>query len=264
MIVDIGQTKSKCTAIEVANFLDKLLIDSADPMDKSLNGLQVDAGATVTKVGVAVDSCLSTFELAKEKGCQMVITHHGLYWSGGEHRIIGLMGDRGSYLIRNNISLWSCHIPIDRHPKFGNNAGLADIVGIDNRQGFSDYHGSPIGLYGQIKNKKSINEIALGLSESLPSCNPLLWDFGCDDIQTIGIVSGGGAFAIEDAKKLNLDLLITGEVGHSDFHTAKEHKINVISAGHWATETVGIKLVGDEITKRLGIETQFISVPTGM
>lgn len=264
MSKESGDEIKRIAPIELAGFLDDLLSDSSDPLDGSLNGLQVNSGGDVSKVGIAVDACLQAFQIASDRNCQMVIAHHGLYWSKGEHRIIGMMGERISFLIRNNISLWACHIPVDRHGEYGNNAGLAKILGINEPKGFSDYHDQPIGLWGQLEREMSINEVAMLLSNKLPHCSPLIWDFGAESIKSIGIVSGGGSFAIPDAKALDLDLLVTGEVGHSDYHVAKECMINVVAAGHWATETVGIRIIGDEIERQLGIGTEFISVPTGL
>jgi dinuclear metal center YbgI/SA1388 family protein len=259
-----GNEIKTITPFELASFLDGLLSESSDPMDSSLNGLQVNSDKAISKVAVAVDACLQAFQVAREMDCQMVIAHHGLYWSKGEHRVIGIMGERVSFLIRNNISLWACHIPIDRHSKYGNNAVLAKILDVNQTEGFSNYHEQPIGLWGHLKQEMSVNKIAISLSKKLPHCSPLIWDFGKESVNSVGIVSGGGSFAIEDASSLGLDLLVTGEVGYSDYHTAKENKLNVIAAGHWATETVGIRAVGNEITKQLGIETEFISVPTGL
>ncbi|HOO97198.1 MAG TPA: Nif3-like dinuclear metal center hexameric protein [Caldisericia bacterium] len=249
--------------VEVASLCDGLLADSADPQDKSMNGLQVDAGVPVGRVGIAVDACMDAFVAAKEEGCQFVITHHGLYWQGLDPRAAGVMGNRLRFLFENGISLWSCHIPIDRHLKYGNNIGLAKILEISNLSGFGEYHGQSIGLYGNIKTK-SIMSVAGILSSELPSSQPIIWDFGKKEIESIGVVSGGGAFAITEAHKLGLDLLVTGEVGHSDYHTAKDLGISVVAAGHWATETVGVKLIGEELKKQLSLETRFLMVPTGM
>ncbi len=264
MTVQNRDDMGKLMPSAVAGFLDKLLRESADPADKSLNGLQVDSGNPIRKVGYAVDACLEAFEEAKEQRCDMVITHHGLYWSGDEHRIIGLMRDRVGFLIKNNISLWSCHIPLDRDMKFGNNIGLSKIVGIKDPKGFADYHGMPIGLYGSLAETTTILNINNILEKNLPECKPFVWDFGVKTIKTIGVVSGGGSFAISEAAELGLDLLVTGEVSHSDYHVALENKINVLAAGHWSTETVGIGLIAKEITDKLGIETVFISIPTRM
>ncbi|MEZ4813300.1 MAG: Nif3-like dinuclear metal center hexameric protein [Caldisericia bacterium] len=264
MIVQNRDDMGKPMPEMVAGFLNELLRDSADPADKSLNGLQVDSGNPVKRIGYAVDACLEAFEIAKEQGCDMLITHHGLYWAGDEHRIIGLMKNRVSFLIRNNISLWSCHIPLDRDLKFGNNIGLSRIIGLTDPKGFADYHGMPIGLYGNLAETTTVSKISEVLKNNLPEYNPFMWNFGKETIENVGVVSGGGSFAISEAAELGLDLLITGEVSHSDYHIALENKINVLAAGHWSTETVGIGLIANEITDKLGIETVFISIPTRM
>ena len=250
---------------ELSIYLDSII--GFDPDDQVLanNGLQVDAGVPVTKIGIAVDACLDAFKMAKENGCQMVIAHHGMFWTGHDNdpRAIDIHGKRLAYLFANGISLWTCHLPLDMHPELGNNIMLSRLLDLEDLVPFGLYHGQNIGFKGKSK-PASLDEIAETLEEKLPECSAYAWNFGKDTIETVGIVSGGGDFAIPQACKLGLDLVISGEMNHQYYHIAKEFGINVISAGHWSTETVGIRAVGQALCAQFGLESQFLSIPTGL
>jgi dinuclear metal center YbgI/SA1388 family protein len=250
---------------EISIYLDGLF--EPDPGDQAHanNGLQVDAGTPVSKIAIAVDACLEAFEMAKESGCQMIIAHHGIFWTGHDNdpRAIDIHGKRLSYLFKNGISVWSCHLPLDIHPEFGNNAMLAKLLGFSDVKPFGAYHGKMIGLSGTVCTT-DIEAIAEKLEQNLPECTAYAWSFGKESIGTIGVVSGGGDFAIPEAGRLGLDLIITGEMSHQMYHTAREYGINVICAGHWSTETVGIRAVGEKLCTHFGLESQFLSIPTGL
>ena len=250
---------------EISTYLDSIV--GFDPGDQVIanNGLQVDTGVLVTKIGIAVDACLDAFAMAKENGCQMVIAHHGMFWAGHDNdpRAINIHGKRLAYLFANGISLWTCHLPLDKHPELGNNIILCKLLGLENISPFGQYHGNSIGFMGKCK-PTSLDQIAETLEEKLPECSAYAWNFGKETIETVGIVSGGGDFAIPQACMLGLDLVISGEMNHQYYHIAKEFGVNVISAGHWSTETVGIRAVGHALCAQFGLESQFLSIPTGL
>ncbi|NLI39927.1 MAG: Nif3-like dinuclear metal center hexameric protein [Caldisericales bacterium] len=249
---------------QIARWLDEALVVPQAKGDSSANGLQVDASEPVTKLGFAVDACMDAFTEAKNQGCHMLLCHHGLYWKGDDQRATGLMGNRISYLIRNGVSLWACHLPLDMHPKYGNNAVLSIILGINNRKSFGMYHDLPLGFFGEVEGNPTCGELAQRLSDGVLECKPWIWSFGKKSCKNIGVVSGGGSYAIEEAAGLGLDCLVTGEVLHQDYHTAKELGINIIVAGHWATETVGILSAGKAVATFFGLESVFINKPTGL
>ena len=249
---------------QIAKWLNEALVVSQAANDSSVNGLQVDALEPVTKLGFAVDACMDAFTEAKDQGCQMLLCHHGLYWKGDDQRAIGLMGNRISYLVKNGISLWACHLSLDMHPEYGNNAGLATTLQIKNRKPFGFYHDLAIGFYGEVEANPTCSELVQRLNKDIPECKPWVWSFGKKSCKNIGVVSGGGSYAIEEAARLGLDCLVTGEVFHQDYHTAKELGVNVIVAGHWATETVGILSVGKAAATFFGLESVFINKPTGL
>jgi dinuclear metal center YbgI/SA1388 family protein len=250
---------------DIALYLDDLF--EADPGDQALanNGLQIDCGLPVTKIGLAVDGCLDSFMMAKDLGCNMILAHHGIFWTGHgtNPRAINIHGKRLSYAFNNGISLWSCHLPLDIQPEFGNNAVLARILELGDIQPFGQYNGKKIGFMGKIK-PSDTDSIATRLEEVLPECTAYAWNFGRETIETVGIVSGGGDFAIPEAGQLGVDLIVTGEMGHELYHVAKEYGVNVICAGHWSTETTGIRAVGEKVGARFGLLCEFLSIPTGL
>ena len=230
-------------------------------LDTSRNGLQVRANEEVKKVGFAVDACLSTFKKAKKAGVNLLIVHHGVKWVPQKRK--ELTKKRIDYLKKNKISLYAAHLPLDAHYKYGNNIGLAELLELKNLKKFARYGNAKIGYKGEFEKKKTIKQIANRLNNSLNTKSET-YPFGKKQIKTIGIVSGGGADSLGDAAKEKLDCFLTGEIKHSTFHEIQEHQINLIAAGHYATEIVGVKLLQKMIKEKFGLKTIFISNPTGI
>jgi dinuclear metal center YbgI/SA1388 family protein len=251
-------------ATQIAKFCDDALFGDIDRNDDSLNGLQVECDGSVTKIGIAVDACMEAFELAKQNGCQMVMCHHGLFWKKLDPRPIGVMGNRIKFLFGNNISLWASHIPLDSNMTFGNNAVLAKAIALRTEGVFGEYHSKNLGVFGQYDEPKKIEYFIDCLSKNVVCCMPSFWQFGKTDIKSVGVVSGGGAYAIDEAGKLGLDLFITGEAKHQDYHLSKEYGLDVIIAGHYATETTGIGELGKLVANKFGVESVFLKAPTGL
>ncbi|MBU0504945.1 MAG: Nif3-like dinuclear metal center hexameric protein [bacterium] len=228
--------------------------------DMSLNGLQVgEADKQVKKIGLAVDASLSTFKKAKKQGCDLLITHHGLFW-GKEQAITGTHYKRIKYLIENDLPLIALHLPLDLHAKYGNNIELARLLGLKKVKKFGAYHGATIGFSGEftkvITRKKFISlcENKLGTK-----CTSL--DFGSDKIKKVGIVSGGGSSALMEAKEKGMDVLLTGDGPHQNFHDALDSEINIVYGSHYYTETVGIKALGKALKKKFNLTVAFLDVP---
>jgi dinuclear metal center YbgI/SA1388 family protein len=243
---------------EVVQFLDEYLrINEWD--DKSRNGLQVEGSSEVEKIAFAVDACMESFEGAQRVGADMLIVHHGLVWGGIEY-VRGITARRLKFLLENGISLYAAHLPLDAHPEVGNNVQLLKIVGAEIDEPFGVYHGKTIGYAGIVDS--SIEDIASMIEKTLNTEAKLL-RFGEDEVRRVGVVSGKGVFAISQAIG-KLDLFITGEAEHEAYHVAKEGGLNVIFAGHYATETVGVKALMEVVREKLGIEVEFVDVPTGL
>lgn len=246
--------------------LSKLIKGIVDPnnlKDDSHNDLQVENTCKVTKIALAVDACLATIEGAKKAGAQVLLVHHGLYW-GQQLPITGEKYnhyERVKALLSNNIGLIASHLPLDMHAELGNNVLIAKKLGLGKIEPFGACHDFKVGYKGEFDKAATIEEIVKRLGATMAACRYL--PFGKKEIKTIGVVSGGGIDWIHDAISGGLDLFITGEGKHSTYHRALEGKINVLMAGHYFTETFGIKALGERVACETGIECVFIDVPTG-
>jgi dinuclear metal center YbgI/SA1388 family protein len=229
--------------------------------DSSENGLQVKCSSNVRKIGFAVDACLSTFDKAKYEGVDLLIVHHGLKWKPQKYKKITRI--REKFLRRNKISLYGVHLPLDAHTKYGNNVGLANILELEKKKRFAPYGNTMVGYKGVFKNEKKVEDIAKILNKAL-STKSKIFIFGKEKIKTIGIVSGGGGENIEDAVRAKLDCLILGEMSLSEYHRVRDFGLTTILSGHYATETVGVKLLMNLIKEKFNIETIFIDNKTGV
>ena len=246
--------------LQLSHYLDNLLeISSINDAPNALNGLQVQNTGEVKKIGLAVDLCQATIDLAIEKNCQMLFVHHGVFW-GGLQQVRGPFYKKISSMIRANLGLYSAHIPLDLHPVLGNNRALADLIGLKNLEPFGEYRGIKIGLKGTI-NKKPAETLVQDLAEKLGSPVKVI---GAGDIQSIGLVTGGAADIIQQASSERLDAYITGEGSNHHYHDAIEGKCILIFAGHYATETGGVKSVGLHLEQKFQIVTEFLDYPTGL
>ncbi|MFH1654079.1 MAG: Nif3-like dinuclear metal center hexameric protein [Pseudomonadota bacterium] len=228
--------------------------------DSSRNGLQVRCNKRIRKIGFAVDASLSTFKKAKAANVDLIIVHHGILWKGFRDKT-GLIKRWIMFLQKNKISLYACHLPLDMHEKYGNNIQLAQLLDLAKIKKFGRYHGKSIGYQGELQTPLTIDALAKKINRKIKSkCINLA--FGKRKIKMIGIVSGGGSSAFTEAFQKNLDCFITGEASHMLYHAAKDLHQNVILAGHYETETVGVKALIPLIESHFGISTLFIDNPT--
>jgi len=244
---------------EIVEFLDGEL-GVKDVEDSSNNGLQVSGNKEVKKIAFAVDACMEVFEKAKD--FDMVIVHHGISWDDSLKYLTGINYSRTKFLVNNNISLYAVHLPLDKHPKHGNNAELCRIFELKHIHGFGNYHKQMIGFVGE--KEISLNDFVKEINKKLnTSCK--VFEFGKKQIKKIAVVSGnGGSAMIREAVENNFDCLVMGEAGHSSYHTAKEGNLNVIAAGHYATETLGVKALMNILKEKFKVEVKFIDAPTGL
>ncbi len=227
--------------------------------EDAVNGLQVEGEEEVEKIVFCVDACMESFVKALEVEANMIFCHHGLIW-GGVRRIDGSLRKRLKFLLENELTLYSAHLPLDAHPEVGNSASLLRLVEVEPEQPFGEYKGYNVGYLGRCE--KEFEEILETLEESFENIGYL--KFGKDEIKTVAAVSGRGAFAIEEARRKGVDLLITGEMEHSAYHIAKDNDINVIFVGHYQSETLGLKKIMNLAREELGIECEFIDIPTNL
>lgn len=239
---------------------DYLRVREIPDAPEALNGLQLANAGEVTRLGAAVDLCEATVRMAAEAGADLLLVHHGLFW-GGLRPITGPVYARVARLLSNNIALYSVHLPLDRHPEVGNNSVLARQLGLRVCGEFGEYHGQPIGVWGEL----DLDRDALGRKlAGMLGAAPRLLPFGAVRVQRVGIVTGAGGSLIGQAAAAGLDTYVTGEGAHHTFFDAEELGLNVYFAGHYATETVGVKALAEHVSARFGLPWTFLDHPTGL
>lgn len=229
--------------------------------EKSLNGLQVEGRADIERIALATDAALATFVMAEEAGAGFLIVHHGLFW-GRVEPIVGPWRDRIAALLDAGISLYAAHLPLDAHPGVGNNAVLARLLKLENLMPFGRWDTRAIGWRGHLESPTDRAALA-GRLEALLEARPDVLPFGPDEIRSVAIVSGAAADLVPEAAAAGVDAFITGETSHVAWHLARELRVNVVFAGHYATETLGVRALGDHLSREFGIETVFLDAPTG-
>lgn len=229
--------------------------------DSSPNGLQVEGAARVTRVAYAVDVAVQTIRAAEKARANFLVVHHGLWW--GRHvQITGTMHKRISALIRSDMSLYTAHLPLDCHPKVGNNAELARRLGLRIESTFGDYKGVQIGVIGTTSKPLRLAAFAAVVEKELNGPADV-FAFGPRTVRRIGIISGAGAMLAEEAAAAGCDTLLTGETSHAAMHPAREAGINIVFGGHYATETVGLLALQRHVAKQFGLPGVFVNAPTG-
>jgi dinuclear metal center YbgI/SA1388 family protein len=245
---------------EILGYCDDLL-DAGSFDDYGPNGLQVPGRAEVSRVATGVSANLETLERAIEGGAGLVITHHGLLWGDELSPLSVPMAARLRALLGSDVSLAAYHLPLDAHPEVGNNALLRDALELaaDDRP-FGMAKGSAVGLIGRASEPIDVGELCRRLSKAVGQ-EPLVFDTGPDRISTVGIVTGSGGFALHEAGPLGLDALVTGEPSEPVMGEAREYGVHFLAGGHYATETFGIRRIGELVAERFSVEHEFIDVP---
>ena len=240
-----------------------LEIERFAPIDASLNGLQIGRrDKEVRKIAYSVDAALETMCRAVEAEADMLLVHHGIFW-GQVYPVVGPAFERFRTLIEHDLSLYAVHLPLDYHPQVGNNAVMAEHLGLLDIAPFGLYRGASIGWKGRLEVPRTTREIAetlFGTADEVLSLLP----FGPEKVETVGIVSGGAPKSVSEAIGEGLDLFVTGDASHTIYHEALEGGINVIFGGHYATETWGVRRLASLLSDKFGLETVEIDLPTGL
>ncbi len=247
----------KATIAAISRFLNSTL-RVRSIKDASVNGLQVRSrkAGEIRKVGFAVDGCLSTFEKAKKLGVELLVVHHGISWRPRKDRALEM--SRAAYLRKNNIALYAAHLPLDLHEEYGNNMQLCRLLGVWDPKKFGKYHGIKIGYAGSFNRVVRLDALASVLNRELDTqCR--IFPFGSRHLRSIGIISGGGGSLLKEACTSGLDCFLVGEIDLAVYNAAKEYGMNLIVAGHYATETVGVKALLPLIRESFGVDTIFVS-----
>ncbi|QCS41098.1 Nif3-like dinuclear metal center hexameric protein [Natrinema versiforme] len=255
--------------MELSNVVDRLdeelgTADYAD-LDASANGLQVGPDeAEIERVAFAVDGVRETFDRAIEADADLLVVHHGLSW-GGFDRVTGRTYDRIAPLIENDLALYVSHLPLDGQQELGNAAGVADVLGLEDRTPFGELGPEYIGQRGTAADAYAPDELRERLEDTLETDGEPVQhlDFGPDEIEDVAVVTGSGVDWLDEAAAADADALVTGEGKGKAYHEAQEAGIHVFLAGHYATETFGVQSVQD-LVEEWGLETTYLEVPTGL
>lgn len=234
-------------------------------VDASANGLQVGPReGEVDRVAFAVDAAAATIEAAVDAGADVLVTHHGLVW-GGLERVTGRDYERIAPLVEHDLSLYVSHLPLDGHPSLGNAAGLADLIGLRETRPFGAVGEEHAGLVGHRDEPLGVADLAVTLDRELDNdANSVrVLDFGPDPVESVAVLTGSGVDWLDEAVEAGADALVTGEGKQQVYHEAREAGINVLLAGHYATETFGVRSLRT-LAEDWGLETTYVDHPTGL
>ncbi len=224
--------------------------------DVSNNGLQIANSGTVTRVLTGVDASMRLLEEAARRGADCVVCHHGLSWGDSLKRITGLNHRLVSFAIKNNIAVYAAHLPLDAHRLYGNNALICKALGLIRLEPAFEYHGQKIGFKASFKMPVHLAYLSTLVRRRVSDEIKFL-DFGKRIIRTAGVVSGGAADMIDQAAAMGADVCLTGEASLQGYNLAEHLAINVIFAGHYATEKFGVRALAGLIKRRCRIPAEF-------
>lgn len=226
------------------------------------NGLQVPGATQVSTLVTGVSAGAELFERAAELGADAILVHHGLFWRDAPLALDRPAARRLKLLLERDCSLLAYHLPLDGHPEVGNNALLAAALGCASWDPFPARENPPIGVAGHFEGPGiAAGELARRVREATGGREPLAFTDGPELVRSVGIVSGGGSSFLGDAIAEGLDALLTGEPTERVMLQAREARIHFLAAGHYATETFGVRRVGDLLAERFGIDHVFVDVP---
>ena len=233
------------------------------PFDMSLNGFQINGpDRDLRKAAFAVDASFCTIDKAAEASADILVVHHGLFW-GSPIAITDAHYRRVKRAVDSSLSLFACHLPLDAHPLYGNNAQIALTLGMTSFDPFGEFRGHKIGFKGSLPFPMTVPEVARLLGFSSETGMHMI-KAGKDMVETVGIISGGGAEDVTQAIDEGLDLFITGTAEHEIYHTVRESGINFLSGGHYRSEVFGVKALERMARKEFGLDTIFIDAETGL
>ncbi|HEX3391664.1 MAG TPA: Nif3-like dinuclear metal center hexameric protein [Solirubrobacteraceae bacterium] len=249
-----------CKLTDAIAELDNLL-QPARFKDYCPNGLQVPGGAIVAKVATGVSASADLFERAIAERADLLVVHHGLFWGSRPTAVDARMKRRLKLLFDANMSLAAYHLPLDAHPEIGNNALIARALGADALEPFAVHDGEPIGSLARFPGEGIEATDLFARVTTLTKRAPLVFDTGPVRVRSVAIVSGAGNDYLSDAVAMGADAFLTGEPAERVMSESQEAGIHFIAAGHYATETFGVRRVGEHLSERFDVEHAFIDVP---
>jgi len=247
---------------EIVTFLDTYL-EIQNSSDAAWNGLQFEGKPDINTIAFAVDAGVEVFQKAVKQNADMLIVHHGLFLKIINPSIIGWQKKRIDILYQNDISLYGAHLPLDRHKIVGNNAQLLRIFGAEPEQLFGSLGKEAVGWQGNLPVAQPREDVVLKLNKKLGIFSTALL-FGSSVVQSIAVCSGSGGYGhFFEAQRRGVDMYITGEP-IDIYQSAKDSHMNVVFAGHHATETLGVKALAQVLEKQFGVSMVYIDAPTGL
>ena len=246
---------------EIVSYTDRFLrIRDVGDWENALNGLQIENSGRVTRIGAAVDVSTRVLTEAKKREVDLLIVHHGLFWPGLQP-IRGALRRQLRLAFENDIALYSAHLPLDVHPRLGNNAQLVVTLGLKSARPFLEEKGQPVGLKIRVSVERS--KLVRKLQKALGG--PVkVFGFGPKRTRTIGVVTGAAGSEIHRVAAEGVDTFITGESPHWAAVAAEETGVNFLLGGHYATEVFGVKAIAAHLSKRFRVPWEFIDCPTGL
>ena len=246
---------------EIVSYTNRFLrIRDVGDWDNALNGLQIENSGRVTRIGVAVDVSTRVLTEARKQDVDLLIVHHGLFWAGLQP-LQGALRRQLRLAFENDIALYSAHLPLDIHPRVGNNRQLVAALGLKSARPFLEEKGQPVGL--KIRASLSRSELVRKLQKALNG--PVkVFDVGPKRTRAIGVVTGAAGSEIYRVADEEIDTFITGEAPHWAAVGAEELGMNLLLGGHYATEVFGVKALAAHLSKRFRVPWEFIDCPTGL
>nr|WP_269454621.1 Nif3-like dinuclear metal center hexameric protein [Neptuniibacter marinus] len=243
---------------DLMNYIDALL-EPSQFKDYCPNGLQVEGKEVIGKLVSGVTASQSLIEAAIAEKADAILVHHGFFWKGEDSCITKIKKKRIKALLDHDISLIAYHLPLDAHPLLGNNAQLAERLGIEILSGLEPDNPRSIGNIGQFQRTFTAEQLAEHIG-SILGREPLLICGGEHKIKTIGWCTGGAQGYIDKAVDLGVDAYISGEISEPTVHSARENGIHYFAAGHHATERYGVQALGEALALHFGIEHHYIEI----
>ncbi len=251
----------------VVRHLDELLrIGEIPDYPGALNGLQLDSDRAVRRIAVGVDASRAVISGAISTGAELLIVHHGLFW-GGAQRLVGPMRARLAPAFAAGLAIYGAHLPLDVHPEFGNNVLLARALGLEPDAGFGRFQSISVGVSGRSDLATSdlvdrVRAYATAEGGALVVAGPVTGK----RTRRWALITGAGASsdALREAAALGVDTFIAGEGAHHTAIDGPELGITMLYAGHYATETIGVKAIGAHLANTFGLPWSFIAAPSGL
>jgi dinuclear metal center YbgI/SA1388 family protein len=253
-------TMAMAACNQIIGYLDDLLHPAAYD-DYGPNGLQVPGREQIQTVVTGVSANADLFARAREEGADLVLVHHGLFWAGPPRALDRASKRRLQLLFDADLALAAYHLPLDGHLEVGNNALLAGALGAGDLEPFALHQRATLGVRARFAGAGVAPAELVERVHGATGREPLAFTDGPDPVRTIGIVSGAGADHLEDAIEAGLDAFVTGEPAERSMARAREAGVHFLAAGHYATETFGVRALGERLAQRFGIRHVFVDVP---